>query len=161
MTKTTMTGPLAAIGVVVALGAMLLLRPSVSAQTATPTPTPTATATATSTATATATATPTATTTATATPTATSTPVSGTGTFASTPVFSSGGLSQVVFGGGTIAQLDSAIRAVPANGAWAQGSTGEFKLYIAGGATFVNEPFVTTFSTGFPGVVALTLVRNQ
>ncbi|MDA0302261.1 MAG: Ig-like domain-containing protein, partial [Chloroflexi bacterium] len=52
--------------------------------------------------------------------TPTPTPGTGAGTFASTPVFSTSGLAQVVFNGGSVTQLDAALAAVNANGAWAQ-----------------------------------------
>jgi hypothetical protein len=159
MMNTKTIGALMGVGALALVTVSLLTHtPSAYAQTATPTPTATATGTATPTPTAT--ASPTATSTATATPTATATatPVPGGGTFASTPVFSASGLSQVVFNGGTIAQLDSALRSVGASGAWAQSSSGAFYLYIVGGG-FVNDPFMSAFPSGFSGVTALTLVR--
>lgn len=90
--------------------------------------------------------------------TATATP----GSFAATPVFSSGTpqLAQVVFSGGTVAQLHLPLVDVGADGAWAQTSTGEFVLYLADAPAFANVPFATAFPAGFPDVVALTLVRS-
>jgi hypothetical protein len=163
------------LGVLMALGAVALLTVSLvtggtpaSAQTATPTATETATATATPTGTATATATATGTATATPTGTATATPTAtatatatatpGAGGFASAPAFSAGGLAQVVYNGGTIAQLEAAMTGVGANGAWAQTSGGAFQLYIVNGG-FVNDSFRNAFPNGFSGVTALTLVR--
>ncbi|MDA0302080.1 MAG: hypothetical protein O2822_06080 [Chloroflexi bacterium] len=96
------------------------------------------------------TATPTATATATATP--------GAGGFVSTPAFSAGGVAQVVYNGGTVAQLETAMVAAGANGAWAQTSSGAFQLYIVNGG-FVNDSFRNAFPNGFSGVTALTLVR--
>ena len=97
-----------------------------------------------------------------ATPTTPTTPAgtTGPGTFAAAPVFSSGDskLAQAVFNGGSFAQLDTALTANNARGAWAQTPTGAFVLYIVGAPSFVNAPIVSAFPTGFPGVVALTLV---
>ncbi|MGE3856822.1 MAG: hypothetical protein AB7G21_07680 [Dehalococcoidia bacterium] len=81
----------------------------------------------------------------------------GPGTFAQTPVFSSTGLAQVVFNGGTLAQLESALTSVGAEGAWGQSSNGQFHLYIVGGG-FVNDGFRAAFPNGFSGVTAMTLV---
>lgn len=159
-------GLLAAVGGITMMAVSLISGgSSVNAQTATPTPTATATqtgtATPTATATATGTATPTATATgtATATATATATPTPGPGGFASAPVFSTTGLSQVVFNGGTVVQLETAMTGAAANGAWAQTSTGQFHVYIVGGG-FVNDAFKAAFPNGFAGVTALTLVRT-
>ncbi len=115
------------------------------AQEAMATPTPTATATATSTGT------------ATPTPIVTPTP---TGRFAAPPVFPPSGprLAQVVFLGGTITQLDTALTSNNANGAWAQTSTGVFYLYIVGAPAFVNAPFLQAFPNGFASTTALTIV---
>lgn len=162
------------VGALMALGAIALLSVSLLtggleayAQTPSPTPTETGTATATATGTGTATATATGTATATATGTATATPTAtatstatpGPGGFASTPVFSSTGLAQVVFNGGTIAQLETAMVAAGASGAWAQQQTnGQFQLYIVNGG-FVNDQFRNAFPNGFSGVTAITLVR--
>lgn len=153
------------LGALMALGAVALLTvslftggPTASAQTATPTATATGTATATATATATGTATATPTGTATATPTATATATPGAGGFVSAPAFSAGGLAQVVYNGGTVAQLETAMVAAGANGAWAQTSSGAFQLYIVNGG-FVNDSFRNAFPNGFSGVTALTLVR--
>jgi hypothetical protein len=84
----------------------------------------------------------------------------GAGTFASTPVFSAGGLAQVVYNGGSVAQLDAAISGAGAQGAWAQTSNGQFVLYIVNGG-FVNDAFKAAFPNGFSGVTALTLVKNR
>jgi len=81
----------------------------------------------------------------------------GPGTFAQTPVFSSTGLAQVVFNGGTLAQLEAALTAAGAEGAWGQSSNGTFHLYIVGGG-FVNDGFRQAFPNGFSGVTAMTLV---
>ena len=107
----------------------------------------------------TATATPIATSTATDTPTAVVTPAPS-GRFAPPPVFPPTGprLAQVVFLGGTITQLDTALTSSNANGAWAQTSTGVFYLYIVGAPPFVNAPFLQAFPNGFASTTALTIV---
>lgn len=173
MMRTKVIAALAGLGALALVSVSLISNGSLAqAQTATPTATVTATATATDTATATptvtgtatvtptatATGTATATATATGTATATTTPVPGSGGFASTPVFSTTGLAQVVFNGGTVTQLDAALRTAGASGAWAQTSGGVFQLYIVNGG-FVNSQFTAAFPSGFSGVTALTIVR--
>ena len=87
-----------------------------------------------------------------------STPTPTPGTFAAPPMFSSGGIANSVFYGGTVAQLDTALRAVGAAGVWAQDGSGEFVLYIVDGG-FVNGAFTAAFVTSLPDPSALTLVR--
>ena len=97
---------------------------------------------------------------ATGTPTATETPAGSLpGTFAAPPVFPSTGarLAQVVFRGGTVAQLDTALNGVNASGAWAQSANGTFYLYIVGAPAFVNLPFREAFPSGFTTTTALTV----
>jgi len=155
MIRTRTLGALMALGAVTLITVSLITGgPTASAQTATPTATATETGTATPTGTATGTATATATPTATA--TATATP--GPGTFSSTPVFSTSGLAQIVYNGGSIQQLENAMVGVGASGAWAQASDGAFQLYIVNGG-FVNDSFRNAFPNGFSDVTALTLVR--
>ncbi len=84
----------------------------------------------------------------------------GAGTFANPPVFSTSGLAQVVYNGGSVAQLEAAVTAAGAQGASAQASNGQFQLYIVNGG-FVNDAFRAAFPNGFAGVTALTLVRNR
>ncbi len=84
-------------------------------------------------------------------------PAAGAGTFASAPVYSASKLAQVVFNGGTLVQLDAALVAAKASGAWAQDSKGVFHLYVVGGG-FVNDGFKAAFPTGFAGVTAMTVV---
>ena len=81
----------------------------------------------------------------------------GLGLFAAPPAFSSGKLALSVFNGGTVGQLDSALAALAANGAWAQDSNGVFRVYILNGGA-VNDSFRAAFPNGFAGRVALTLV---
>lgn len=104
--------------------------------------------------------TPTPTPVATRTPGVTPTPTPTlSGTFATPPVFPSTGarLAQVVFLGGTIAQLDTALTGANASGAWAQSANGTFFLYIVGAPAFVNLPFQQAFPSGFTTTTALTV----
>ena len=98
---------------------------------------------------------------ATASPTATATaPPSALGTFAAPPVFPPTGarIAQAVFLGGTTQQLDAALQASNATGAWAQTSDGTFYLYVVGAPSFVNAPFLQQFPNGFTSARALTIV---
>lgn len=81
------------------------------------------------------------------------------GTFVAPPAFSSGNLAASVFNGGTVAQLDSALAAVAAAGAWAQDASGEYRLYIVNGG-FVNDGFRAAFPDGFANQIAITLVGS-
>lgn len=83
----------------------------------------------------------------------------GSGVFAAVPAFSTGGQAQVVFLGGSIAQLETAARNAGARGIWAQQSNGTFQLDVIGGPTFVNDSFRLGFASGFAGVTAVTLTR--
>lgn len=84
------------------------------------------------------------------------------GSFVSPPVFSSGepALAFVVFTGGSVAQLEGALRSVGATGAWAQSASGAFVLYIVSGPEFVNTPAVAAVPGNFGRLTALTLVRG-
>ena len=84
-------------------------------------------------------------------------PPTGAGSFAAPPVFSTARLAQVVFLGGSIEQMDSALRSTGASGVWAQAPDGGFILYIVGGG-FVNSRFNLSFPNGFRSLAALTLV---
>ena len=87
----------------------------------------------------------------------TAAPAAGAGTFAAAPVYSASKLAQVVFNGGTVAQLEAAVTAANGTGVWAQDSKGVFVLYIVGGG-FVNDAFKAAFPNGFAGVTAITVV---
>ena len=86
-------------------------------------------------------------------------PVTGTGTFVTPPRFGSGSMALVVYGGGSVAQLEVAAKAGEAKGVWAQDASGAFLLFVVNGPTFVNEPFRTKFATGIAANTAVTLVR--
>lgn len=87
------------------------------------------------------------------------TPSAGAGTFVAAPVFGSGTLAQVVFAGGTVAQLEAALIANGASGAWAQDASGRFLSYIVG-VGFVNNDFYAAFPKGFASATALTVVKK-
>ena len=97
-----------------------------------------------------------------ATPTSTSlapVPATGTGAFVTSPRFGTGSMALVVYGGGSVAQLEAAAQAGEAKGVWAQDSSGAFLLFVVNGPTFVNEPFRTKFAAGIAANTAVTLVR--
>lgn len=82
------------------------------------------------------------------------------GVFVSPPSFGAGGQASVVFGGGTLEQLESAAINAGAGGVWAQDSTGAFQLLVLGGPSFVRETFSARFPAGF-GLVAVTLTQTE
>lgn len=82
------------------------------------------------------------------------------GSFSGTPAFSPTGLATVVFGGGTVDQLEAAARAGGAAGVWSQDSGGAYVLLAVGAPSFVNDGFRTKFPAGL-GLVAVTLVRSS
>lgn len=95
-----------------------------------------------------------------ATPSSTPPPVApGTGTFATPPRFGTGSMALVVYGGGSVAQLEAAAKVAEAKGVWAQDASGAFVLFVVNGPTFVNEPFRTKFAGGIAANTAVTLVR--
>lgn len=84
----------------------------------------------------------------------------GTGTFASPPNFGTGKMAQVVFTGGTVAQLDAATSAAGGTGAWVQDSTGAFRLLIVGAPAFLRTAFEAAFPVGFTTVTGVTVTRT-
>jgi hypothetical protein len=92
-------------------------------------------------------------------PTPTPVAVVQTGRFASTPVFTGTGQALAVFRSGTVAQLEAAARGAGASGVWVQDSAGRYQLLILDGATFIRDSFVAQFPAGFPGDLAVTLIR--
>lgn len=86
-------------------------------------------------------------------------PVTGTGTFVTPPRFGSGSMALVVYGGGSVAQLEAAAKTGEAKGVWAQDASGAFLLFVVNGPAFVNEPFTTKFTAGIAVSTAVTLVR--
>ncbi|MDA0300974.1 MAG: hypothetical protein O2822_00460 [Chloroflexi bacterium] len=86
-------------------------------------------------------------------------PVVQTGRFAATPVFTAGGQALVVFRTGNVEQLEAAARSAQAGGVWVQDASGAYRLLILDGAAFIRQDFVARFPGGFPGDIAVTLVR--
>ena len=84
----------------------------------------------------------------------------GTGTFSSPPNFGTGKMAQVVFTGGTVAQLDAATSAAGGTGAWVQDSTGAFRLLIVGAPAFLRSAFEAAFPVGFTTVTGVTVTRS-
>jgi hypothetical protein len=78
--------------------------------------------------------------------------------FAGSPVFSSSGMAQVVFQGGTLEDLEAAAQGAGANGVWAQGPDGSFQLLVVGGPAFLKDGFRARFPNGL-AVAAVTLTR--
>jgi hypothetical protein len=85
--------------------------------------------------------------------------VPGRTAFASPPTFSAAGFANAVYLGGSVQDLDAALAAAGATGAWAQTPDGEWVLYVAGAGS-VNAAFLVAFPQGFTTASALTLVRQ-
>ena len=75
------------------------------------------------------------------------------------PAFATNGQALAVFNGGTVAELEAAVSAQQARGAWAQDGTGGFHLLVVGGASFLKDAFIAKFPSGFAGPTAMTLVK--
>ena len=88
------------------------------------------------------------------------TPFPNKGTFATVPNFSTSNLAMVVFGGGTIHELEVAALAAGGADVWVQDSTGAFQLLLADGPSFVKDAFAVKFPGGFATAVGVTLVRS-
>ncbi len=79
----------------------------------------------------------------------------GPGEFAAPPSFGGGGVGSAVFLGGSVAQLEAAVRATGGAGAWVQDPSGRFFRLLLGGPAFTNQPFVDAFPGGFAGPAAV------
>lgn len=79
------------------------------------------------------------------------------GSFVGAPTYSSSRNALAVFQGGTTAEFSAALERAGAAAAWAQDGRGEWILYIVGG-TFVNDPFLRAFPSGFAAPTPTTLV---
>ena len=82
-----------------------------------------------------------------------------TGTFATAPRFDASGRGLVVFGGGSVDQLASAVRQSGASGAWVQDQTGAFQLLITNGPAFLADAFRAAFPGGLSPSTAVLLSR--
>ena len=89
----------------------------------------------------------------------TSAPALGSGAFVAPPVFSTGGLALAVYGGGTVDQLEAAVRSAGGSGVWIQDGSGAYQLLVVGGPAFINAPVRTAFANGFTTPTAVTLTR--
>ena len=83
-----------------------------------------------------------------------------TGQFFSSPVWSVGGESLVVFTGGTVYQLHEAAKAVGASGVWVQDWQGAFQLLIVDGPDFLKDDFTRHFPRGVTAPTSVHLVKN-
>lgn len=83
----------------------------------------------------------------------------GEGTFLAAPAFSPVGQALVIFGGGSVDQLASAMSTACVRGVWVQDAGGTFSLLVLGGPAFLNEEFQGRFPDGLPCLTAMTLVR--
>ena len=87
-------------------------------------------------------------------------PVSGgAGAFVAAPVFSASGQALVIFGGGTVDQLEGASSSAKATGAWVQDVSGTYRLLVVGGPTFLKDQFKASFAAGLNANTVATLTR--
>ena len=93
------------------------------------------------------------------TPPVTTPPAGGTGAFVAAPVFSPSGQALVIFGGGTVDQLEGASSAAKATGAWVQDVSGTYRLLVVGGPTFLKDQFKASFPAGLTANTVATLTR--
>ncbi len=73
--------------------------------------------------------------------------------------FTSDGLANVVFAGGSVDDLDAAAAGASASGVWAQDGSGAFSLLVVGGPSFLKDGFRAKFPAGFKTAAAVTLTR--
>lgn len=81
----------------------------------------------------------------------------GASAFAAPPAYSASRLALVIYRGGSVGELDTALNAARARAAWVQDERGAWQLYIVGGGS-VNDPFRAAFPQGFGGATAMMLV---
>ena len=93
------------------------------------------------------------------TPPVTTPPTGGSGAFVAPPVFSPSGQSLVIFGGGTVDQLEGASSAAKATGAWVQDGSGAYRLLVVGGPAFLKDQFKANFPAGLSANTVATLTR--
>ncbi|MGE3857390.1 MAG: hypothetical protein AB7G21_10595, partial [Dehalococcoidia bacterium] len=87
------------------------------------------------------------------------TAVVGDGRFSAPPAFSDRGVALVVFGGGSLEQLEAAAEAAGARGVWVNDTAGTPRLLVVGGAPVLSEAFRAAFADGVPSSTPATLVR--
>ncbi len=83
-----------------------------------------------------------------------------TGTFITAPSFGAGYLTLVVFNGGSVDQLEAAVRQAGASGAWVQDANGTFSVLIPGGPATLRDAFVRSFPKEFAPMTPVLLVRS-
>lgn len=93
------------------------------------------------------------------TPPVTTPPAGGTGAFVAAPVFSASGQALVIFGGGTVDQLEGASSSAKATGAWVQDAGGAYRLLVVGGPAFLKDQFKASFPAGLGANTVATLTR--
>jgi hypothetical protein len=81
------------------------------------------------------------------------------GKFSTAPAYGTHGHASVVFEGGSVIALRDATIGAGAWGVWVQDAGGRFTLLLVGGPTFLADRFNARFPSGFPGAVAVMLVR--
>ncbi len=79
--------------------------------------------------------------------------------FTGPPVFGAGLIAQVVFPGGSVADLETATASAGGTGVWAQDAAGAYQLLVVGGPGFLKDAFGAKFPGGFMTLVAVTVVR--
>ena len=89
----------------------------------------------------------------------TSPPAGGSGGFVAAPIFSPSGQALVIFGGGTVDQLEGASSSAKATGAWVQDVSGTYRLLVVGGPTFLKDQFKASFPAGLSANTVATLTR--
>ncbi|MDA1148169.1 MAG: hypothetical protein O3A76_16350, partial [Chloroflexi bacterium] len=78
------------------------------------------------------------------------------------PTFGAGNVGAAVFSGTTIAQLAAQVAAVGGVAVWVQDVSGQwfqFNTLASGPTALANDAFNTAFAAGFPGPVAVFVVR--
>jgi hypothetical protein len=78
------------------------------------------------------------------------------------PTFGAGSVGSSVFSGTTTTQLAAQVTAVGGVRVWAQDVNGRWVQYVtlaSGPTAFVNDAFNAAFAGGFPGPIAVIVVR--
>lgn len=86
-------------------------------------------------------------------------PSGGGGGFLATPIFSAGGQALVIFGGGSVDQLEAAGSAAKATGVWVQDASGAYQLLVVSGPAFLKDQFKAKFPNALSANTVATLTR--
>ena len=81
------------------------------------------------------------------------------GSFVTNVTFGASGQASVVFGGGTVDDLEMAANRSGADGVWVQDATGAFQLLLINGPEFLKSAFSAAFADGFTTATAVMLTR--